>query len=111
MAAAMVEKGDLRILIVGNGGREHALTWKLAQSPRVGYIFVCPGNGGTAITTNGERRSENVDSVKADNFAGLVAFAREKKIDLVIPGPEAPLVAGITDVFKSGMCHWCQYSS
>jgi phosphoribosylamine--glycine ligase/phosphoribosylformylglycinamidine cyclo-ligase len=95
-------QGKIRILVVGNGGREHALTWKLAQSPRVEHIYVCPGNGGTDVVIDGKRKVENVDDVKADDFPALVAFCREKAIDLVIPGPEAPLVAGIADVFKSG---------
>jgi phosphoribosylamine--glycine ligase len=87
---------DLRILLVGNGGREHALAWKLSQSPRVSHIFVCPGNGGTASL----QKSENLTSVSASDFAGLSKFALENKIDLVIPGPEAPLVDGIVDQFN-----------
>jgi phosphoribosylamine--glycine ligase/phosphoribosylformylglycinamidine cyclo-ligase len=95
-------QGKISILVVGNGGREHALTWKLAQSPRVEHIYVCPGNGGTDVVIDGKRKATNVDGVKADDFPALVAFCREKAINLVIPGPEAPLVAGIADVFKSG---------
>jgi phosphoribosylamine--glycine ligase/phosphoribosylformylglycinamidine cyclo-ligase len=95
-------RDELTILIVGNGGREHALTWKLAQSPRVKHIYVCPGNGGTEVVIDGRRKAENVNSVSPDDFTALVAFSREKGVDLVIPGPEAPLVAGITNVFKLG---------
>jgi phosphoribosylamine--glycine ligase len=88
---------QLRVLLVGNGGREHAIAWKLLQSPRIDHIFVCPGNGGTA-TLNKDKVS-NISSVKETDFAGLVAFANENKINLLIPGPEAPLVAGIVDHF------------
>lgn len=85
-----------RILLVGNGGREHALAWKLQQSPLVEHIYVAPGNGGTASI------GHNVENVKLsqDNFAELVQFAVDKKITLVVPGPEAPLVDGITDYFR-----------
>lgn len=85
----------IRILLVGNGGREHALAWKLSQSQSVEQIFVCPGNGGTASLS----KAQNVDKVSATDFQGLVKFATEQNIDLLIPGPEAPLVDGITDYF------------
>ena len=84
---------DLNILLVGNGGREHALAWKLDQSPRVKVIYVVPGNGGTG--SGGLKKVKNIDSVKADDFQNLMSFAKEKEVNLVIPGPEAPLVAGI----------------
>ncbi|KAF2142943.1 uncharacterized protein K452DRAFT_297460 [Aplosporella prunicola CBS 121167] len=87
---------DTRVLIVGNGGREHAISWKLSQSPRIAQIYVCPGNGGTSLL----KRTQNVDSVKADDFAGLVLFAKANNVNLLIPGPEAPLVAGIVDHFN-----------
>jgi phosphoribosylamine--glycine ligase len=87
----------LRVLLVGNGGREHALAWKLLQSPRVEHIYVVPGNGGTATLSP---RVTNISSVKETDFAGLVAFAKEKDVNLLIPGPEAPLVAGIVDYFE-----------
>lgn len=80
----------MRILIVGSGGREHALAWKLAQSPLVTRLFVAPGNGGTA------RVAENVPIGDAD-LPALVAFARHKQIDLVVAGPELPLVLGLAD--------------
>ncbi|KIW01647.1 phosphoribosylamine-glycine ligase [Verruconis gallopava] len=86
---------DLRILLVGNGGREHALAWKLSQSPLVEQIYVCPGNGGTA----GLLKTQNLDSVSASDFAGLADFAVKQKIQLLVPGPEQPLVDGITDYF------------
>ncbi|KAF2128555.1 phosphoribosylamine-glycine ligase [Dothidotthia symphoricarpi CBS 119687] len=91
----MAEK--LRILLVGNGGREHALSWKLLQSPLVAHIYVCPGNGGTA-TLNPEKVT-NITHIPDTDFAGLVAFAKEKNVNLLVPGPEAPLVAGIVDYF------------
>ncbi|WP_294445625.1 phosphoribosylamine--glycine ligase [uncultured Mailhella sp.] len=83
----------MRILIIGSGGREHALTWKLSQRPDVTEIFVAPGNGGTAgIATN-------VD-IKDSDIPALVAFAREKAVDLVVPGPELPLTLGVVDAMK-----------
>lgn len=80
------------ILIIGNGGREHALAWKLAQSERADKIFVAPGNAGTA------RDFINVDLDVMD-FDGLLAFARENAVDLAVVGPEDPLNAGIVDAF------------
>ena len=86
----------MKILIVGGGGREHALAWKSAQSPRVGHVYVAPGNAGTAL----EPKVSNV-SVAADDIEALVAFASRERIDLTIVGPEGPLVAGIVDSFIS----------
>ena len=83
----------MRILLVGGGGREHALAWKIAQSPLVTELFIAPGNGGTALF------GKNVD-IKDSDLPGLLKFALENKIDLVVPGPEAPLVAGITDFME-----------
>ncbi|KAK4976607.1 Bifunctional purine biosynthetic protein ADE1 [Elasticomyces elasticus] len=85
----------LRVLLVGAGGREHALAWKLCQSARVERIFVVPGNGGTA----GLPKVTNVDTISQEDFASLSVFAKEENISLLIPGPEAPLVAGIVDHF------------
>ena len=83
----------MRILIIGSGGREHALTWKLSQRPDVTEIFVAPGNGGTAgIATN--------VAIKDSDIPALVAFAREKAVDLVVPGPELPLTLGVVDAMK-----------
>jgi phosphoribosylamine--glycine ligase len=84
----------MRVLIIGSGGREHALAWKVAQSPRVTEIHVAPGNAGTAL----EPRTRNVD-VAADDVPGLLRHARDAKIDLTIVGPEGPLVLGVTDAF------------
>jgi phosphoribosylamine---glycine ligase len=85
----------MKILIVGGGGREHALAWKSAQSPRVRHVYVAPGNAGTAL----EPSVSNVD-IAADDIEALLAFAAKEDIDLTIIGPEAPLVAGIVDRFK-----------
>ncbi|KAF1974537.1 phosphoribosylamine-glycine ligase [Bimuria novae-zelandiae CBS 107.79] len=93
---AQTATADLRVLLVGNGGREHALAWKLSQSPRVERIYVVPGNGGTASLA----KTENVPSIKQEDFPALVAFGKDKDINLVVPGPEAPLVAGIVDYFE-----------
>jgi phosphoribosylamine--glycine ligase len=89
---------QLRVLLVGNGGREHAIAWKLLQSPRIEHIYVCPGNGGTATLSS---RVTNVSSVSDTDLAALVAFAKEKDVNFLIPGPEAPLVAGIVDYFAT----------
>jgi phosphoribosylamine--glycine ligase len=82
------------ILVIGSGGREHAIVWCAAKSKRVDKIYCAPGNAGTAKT------AENV-SIKVDDINGLLKFAREKKIGLTIVGPEIPLVAGIVDIFEA----------
>jgi phosphoribosylamine--glycine ligase/phosphoribosylformylglycinamidine cyclo-ligase len=89
----------LRILVVGSGGREHALAWKLSQSPLVDSVHVAPGNGGTAAGS--VPKVSNVD-IKVDDYPGLVKFAQENNINLVVPGPEAPLVDGIQGFFQAG---------
>jgi phosphoribosylamine---glycine ligase len=86
----------MKVLIVGGGGREHALAWKCAQSSRVVQVFVAPGNAGTAL----EPKLKNID-IAADDIAGLLAFADAEEIDLTIIGPEGPLVAGIVDRFDA----------
>ncbi|GAA5866548.1 hypothetical protein JCM8547_005453 [Rhodosporidiobolus lusitaniae] len=91
----LFEPEKLRILLIGAGGREHALAWKLEQSPRVDQIFVAPGNGGTVFGS----KTVSVQ-IAAEDFDGLVAFAVRSKINLVIPGPEQPLVDGIEAVFR-----------
>jgi phosphoribosylamine---glycine ligase len=83
----------LKLLVIGAGGREHALAWKLAQSPRVQKVFVAPGNGGTA-TENG------VENVELSSIDELLAFAKKEKIQLTVVGPEAPLAAGVVDAFR-----------
>ena len=86
----------MKVLVIGGGGREHALAWKLAQSPRVSEVLVAPGNAGTAS----ESRCRNAP-VAATDVAGLVALARREEIGLTVVGPEGPLVAGIVDAFKA----------
>ena len=86
----------MNILIIGGGGREHALAWKAAQSPLADRVYVAPGNAGTAR----EPAMENV-AIGGDDIAGLVAFALAKDIGLTIVGPEAPLVAGLVDAFQA----------
>ena len=81
----------MRILVIGSGGREHALVWKILQSPEVSAIFVAPGNGGTS-----SEGAVNVP-IAVDDLDGLLAFARKEHIDLVIPGPELPLTLGVVD--------------
>lgn len=83
----------MNVLIIGNGGREHALAWKIAQSARADRVFVAPGNAGTATD------AENVD-IPASDFAKLIKFAQENKVGLTVVGPEAPLTAGIADAFS-----------
>jgi phosphoribosylamine---glycine ligase len=85
----------MKILIIGNGGREHALAWKAAQSTQVEKVFVAPGNAGTAT----ENKVENV-AIDVLDFSQLAEFAQQQKIALTIVGPEVPLVAGIVDYFK-----------
>lgn len=85
---------SMRILVVGSGGREHALVWKLGQSARVARIFVAPGNAGTVVSAT------NIP-IAADDIEELRRFARENAIDLTVVGPEAPLAAGIVDVFQA----------
>jgi len=80
----------MNVLIVGNGGREHALAWKIAQSPRAEQVYVAPGNAGTEID------AENVD-IAAEDIPRLVEFARENEVGLVVVGPEAPLALGLVD--------------
>ena len=84
----------MKILLLGSGGREHALAWKIAQSPKVEKLYIAPGNAGTALT------GENV-SIKADDFEALKDFCVEKGVDMVVVGPEDPLVKGIYDDFKN----------
>jgi len=86
----------MKVLIVGSGGREHALAWKCAQSPKVSEVLVAPGNGGTAT----EPRVRNVD-VAAEDVPGLVALAKQERVGLTIIGPEAPLVIGVVDAFQA----------
>ena len=89
-----MNKVYMNILVVGGGGREHALAWKLSQTPVAENVYVAPGNAGT----DAEPGLENV-AIAADDIDAQVAFAKTKKIDLTVIGPEQPLVAGIVDHF------------
>ena len=84
----------MNILLLGSGGREHALAWKIAQSKKVDNLFIAPGNGGTGSV------GKNV-AIKADDFDGIKAFVLEYHVDMVVVGPEDPLVKGIYDYFKN----------
>lgn len=91
---------SFKILIIGGGGREHALGWKLAQSPKIEKIFIAPGNAGTAQV------GENVD-IKVDNFDKLIELAKKEKVDLTVVGPDDSLAAGIVDAFQNqGLKIW-----
>ena len=84
----------MKVLLLGSGGREHALAWKIAQSPKVEKLYIAPGNAGTAEV------GENV-AIKADDFDGIGRFVLEHAVDMVVVGPEDPLVKGVYDYFKS----------
>jgi phosphoribosylamine--glycine ligase len=84
----------MKILVIGQGGREHALVWKLKQSPQVTEVLCAPGNAGTG------RDARNID-ISATDTDRLVKFAKTERIDLTVVGPEAPLVAGVVDAFEA----------
>ena len=86
----------MKVLVIGSGGREHALAWKLSQSPKCTEVFVAPGNPGTAQ----EAKISNVD-IQVEDIAGLVAFAQQNQIELTVVGPEVPLVLGVVDAFEA----------
>src|SRR5512136_1143194 len=83
----------MKVLVIGGGGREHALVWKISQSPRVKKIFAAPGNAGIA-------RLAECATIKSEDLSGLLAYARAKAVDLTIVGPEGPLSLGIVDEFQ-----------
>lgn len=85
----------MNILVLGSGGREHALAWALAKSPRTTELYVAPGNGGTAHVAT------NITGLDINNGEAVLGFARDHAIDLVVIGPEAPLVAGVADVLRA----------
>jgi phosphoribosylamine--glycine ligase/phosphoribosylaminoimidazole synthetase len=89
------ERNYMNILVIGSGGREHALAWKIAQSPKLTKLFILPGNGGTGSL------GENVSGVSMDDHPALIRFCEKKKIDLVIVGPEAPLADGVADALST----------
>ena len=86
----------MKVLVIGSGGREHALAWKSAQDKNVTEVFVCPGNAGTEL----EDKLTNI-KIEHDNFESIEAFCSEENINLVIIGPEQPLVAGLADYLQS----------
>src|SRR5882672_6897670 len=98
----------MKILVIGSGGREHALVWKLAQSPHVNAMWCTPGNAGIG----GERLAKNGSAVEcvnigAEDLPKLLAFAEEKSVDLTVVGPDNPLALGIVDLFqKHGLKIW-----
>lgn len=92
---------SLTILLLGAGGREHALAWKLAQSPRVAHVLVCPGNGGTAMM-GGKVENISAGYGGSQGFEEVVKLSQERKVDLIVPGPELPLVEGCEEVFRKG---------
>src|SRR5579875_689695 len=96
----MKTEAAMRVLVVGAGGREHALCWSLAASPLLTKLWCAPGNPGTAAL------AENVP-IGAGDVAALAAFARESAVDLVIPGPEGPLVAGLADALDAAGIRCC----
>jgi len=83
----------MKVLVVGGGGREHTLAWKIARSPKVSKVYCAPGNAGTAEI------AENID-IKVDDINGLLEFAKKESVDLTVVGPELPLVLGVVDVFE-----------
>ena len=85
----------MNVLVIGSGGREHALAFKAAQNPAVKTVFVAPGNAGTAL----EPKLENV-SIAVEDIDALIDFAQQKQVELTIVGPEAPLVLGVVDRFR-----------
>ncbi|MDD3529391.1 MAG: ATP-grasp domain-containing protein, partial [Gallionellaceae bacterium] len=84
----------MKLLVIGSGGREHALAWKLAQGPRIQKVYVAPGNGGTA-------REEGLVNVAITAIPDLIAFARANDVAFTVVGPEAPLAAGVVDAFRA----------
>ena len=86
----------MKILLIGSGGREHALAWKMARSPRVQKVFVAPGNGGTA-----KQQQQGIENLPISDLQELANFAKRENIAFTVVGPEAPLAAGIVDVFRN----------
>ena len=84
----------MKILVIGSGGREHAIAWRLAQSPRVSRVYVAPGNAGTA-------REDGISNVPVTAIDELVAYARDNGIHTTVVGPEGPLAAGVVDAFRA----------
>src|SRR6266481_1604308 len=98
----------MKLLVIGSGGREHALVWKLAQSPRVTQMWCAPGNAGIAEEKlAGNKLPVQCVDIRAEDLPQLLAFAEEKKPDLTVVGPDNPLALGIVDLFqKRGLRIW-----
>jgi len=96
------EETGLRVLLIGSGGRESALAWKLSQSPKVENIYVVPGNGGTASLP----KTKNIENVSGEDYPSLVELANGLGINLVVPGPDVPVVEGIESYFKTGRSNY-----
>ncbi len=98
----------MKVLVIGSGGREHALVWKLAQSPRLTRLWCAPGNAGIADEAlAGNSATADCVNISADDLPGLLAFAKENKPDLTVVGPDNPLELGIVDLFqKNGLRIW-----
>jgi len=88
----------MKILVVGSGGREHALAWKIAQSPKVQMVFVAPGNGGTPVES---KHLHGITNVPVTDIHALAQFAIDENIAYTVVGPEKPLSEGIVDVFRA----------
>src|SRR5687768_14832777 len=97
----------MNVLVVGGGGREHALVWKLAQSTRIRAMWCAPGNAGIAAERLGNGRTVECLPMGVDDFGALGSFAKEQKIDLTVVGPDNPLAGGIVDYFQAaGLRIW-----
>lgn len=92
----MLPNSPVKVMVIGGGGREHAICWKLAQSPLVERVYCAPGNGGTYVTA----KTENID-LKVSDFSGIAKFACERKVNLVVIGPDNPLADGIVDYLQA----------
>jgi phosphoribosylamine--glycine ligase len=98
---------EMRVLVIGSGGREHALVWKLAQSPRINEMWCAPGNAGIGAEHLSNGKVVECRSIGADDFAALSAFAKEQRIDLTVVGPDNPLAGGVVDYFQAaGLKIW-----
>ena len=95
----------MKILLIGSGGREHALAWKMARSPRVQKVFVTPGNGGTA-----NQKNEGIENLPISDLQELADFAKREQIAFTVVGPEAPLAAGIGCVSQSWSSYFWTYA-
>ena len=92
---------NLRVLLVGKGGREHALAWRLAKSKTVSHVYVVPGNGGTLTT---QSNISNVDSIRENDYPSILIFAKEHEIGLVVVGPDSAVIDGIEAHFRGSKC-------